>query len=227
VAGIGFIADYFPSTSLPEPLGGTFVRLYFGHGFLSMVLFDLFVEGNCLDSYLLAFLFPNGSQNHNQSAPFLLGRRLDHRNFFDVGDDSVEKFEAIFPVYNFPAFKKDNDLGLVARFNEPGDMLQLKGIIMLIGVGTKLDLFEVNDFLILFSFVCFFALTVFEFAKIHDPANGRIGRWRHFHKVQIIFLGHVDGILSEKNSHLFSVIADHGNFLYSYHFVGPLLLSFN
>jgi hypothetical protein len=224
MATVGFIADDFSRTGLPKPLGGTFVGFHFWHRFLSKYSVQFIF---CWSFDSLALLFRVGSQNHDQRTPFLLGGGFDHRDFFCVGDDPFENFEAVFPMDYFPAFKKYHDLGLVSRFDETGDMLQLEVIIVLVGVGTKLDLFEVNHLLVLFGFVRFLALLVFEFAKIHDPANGRIGRRGHFHKVKVIFLSHIDGVLSEENSHLFAVIADHGYFLDPYHFIGALLLSFN
>ena len=59
---------------------------------------------------------------------------------------------------------------------------------MLVDVGPELDLFDVDDLLLLLRLVRLLLLLVQELAEIHDPADRRLGRRRDFHQVELQLL---------------------------------------
>jgi len=133
----------------------------------------------------------------------------------------------VFAVNDLATLKKYNDLGLVPRFNKANNMLQLEIKVMLIRIGSELDFLQVDDLLIFLGFVRAFALAVLEFPEVHDPANRRSGLRRHFHKIEVSFLSHVDRFFGEKCSHLLSVVTDDTDFPDSNHFIDALLIVVN
>src|SRR3546814_18903316 len=69
------------------------------------------------------------------------------------------------------------DLDLVAVLDELVDLLHLGLIVVIIDVGTHLDLFDVLRLLRLAGLVGLFLRLVFEFADIEELGDGPLGVW--------------------------------------------------
>ena len=74
-------------------------------------------------------------------------------------------------------------------------MLDLEVEIMLIRTWPHFDFFNLDIGLLLFGFLGFFTLLVFEFPIIHDLANRRIGVRRHFYQVKSSLTGNIQGFV--------------------------------
>jgi len=108
---------------------------------------------------------------------FHLGEVFDFAVLFGVFCHTLEQLAAEFLMSHFAATEAQGDLYLVAVFQKLEDVLHLHVIVVVIGVWTELDLFDL-DCLLLFASLSFFLLSlVLEFAIVHDLANRWVCIW--------------------------------------------------
>ena len=112
---------------------------------------------------------------------------------------------------HFAAPKPQGDLALVAIFQKLEHRAHLDLVVMGIGVGAELDLFDLDDLLILAGVRLFLLGLVFELAKIHDLADRghRIGR--NLDQIEPRLFGHDQGAFRRDNAHVFAIGADQAN----------------
>ncbi len=106
-----------------------------------------------------------------------------------------------------------SDFHLVAVFEKLEDIAHLDVIVVAVCVGTELDLFDLDDLLLLAGFALALLLFVFELAEIHDFAHGRRGIGRDFNQVKPGFVCHVHGLHGCDDSDVFAVGADQADFV--------------
>jgi hypothetical protein len=152
-------------------------------------------------------LFFRGDYDEH-APPFHLRSYFYYRNVFQRIDELVEGCLAKVHVGYFPTAEDDRDFRLVAFFQESTCMLYLEVQIMIIGFRTEFNLLDHNLHLLLAGFLEFFALLVFEFAVIHDPANRRHCGRRHLDEIELLAFRESQSFLQRQDTELFAVRAD-------------------
>jgi hypothetical protein len=96
-------------------------------------------------------------------------------------------------VHNLSSAEEHGHLAAVAVLQEAADVLQLRLVVMFVGLGTELDFLDLNDRLFLFGFLLALLLLVLELPVVHDAADGRIGVGGHLDQVEALALRHGQG----------------------------------
>ena len=98
-------------------------------------------------------------------------------------------------------------------------MAQLGLVVVVVGLGTDLDLLDLHHALALFGFLLLFLLLVLELAVVHDAADRRFGGGSDFHQVHTGFLGKGNSLVALQNTQLFPIGADDAHFAGADHLV--------
>src|SRR3954468_6526499 len=102
-----------------------------------------------------------------------------------VSLEALEQLVAEALARHLAAPALDGGLHLVPFPQEADRVLELEVIVMLVDVGPELDLFDVDDLLLLLRLVRLLLLLVTEPAQIQDPAARRRGPPRDFPQVEL------------------------------------------
>src|SRR6185312_10501885 len=113
---------------------------------------------------------------------------------------------------HFSTAKTERDLDLVALFEKPPDGAKLHVIVMIIDAGPHLDLFQLDDFLVLARFGCFFLFLEFEFSKIKNFAYRRFGVRRNLYEIEADTLSAGKGIKFCDDADILSGLVDEAAF---------------
>ena len=106
--------------------------------------------------------------------------------------------------------EEDVGFDFVAFFKELDGMLELEVIVMIVGLGTETDLFDLLLLGIRFRLFLFLFLCVEEFLVIHDAAYGRIGRSSDLDEVEVLVIGNFHCLLEGVDTLLY-VVANKAN----------------
>jgi len=132
---------------------------------------------------------------------------------FAVFDDAIQDVVAKLPMIIFAAAEIERAFDPMSLFQKIDGVTHLRAIVMIGHIGVKLYFFDSG--LALFCILFFFALFIFEFAVIHDPANRWIGSRRDFDQIQLPFAGSVQGFSSAHDTDLCPVEVDKPDFGYA------------
>ena len=88
-------------------------------------------------------------------------------------------------------------------------MLELEFIIVVIDLGSHLDLFELHLVLLLLRLASPAVLLVLEFSVVHDAAHGRSGRRGDLDEIEAPGLREGERLTHRNHTHLLAVVADH------------------
>ena len=88
------------------------------------------------------------------------------------------------------------------------DMLELKLVIMLFGLGPESHLFQADSVLLFLSDFGLFSGFIKEFPVIHYPAYGRFGGCGHLDQVKPPLLSRIQCLPDGNNSELRTVLVD-------------------
>ena len=160
-----------------------------------------------------AALFRQRPDQHDHLAAFHLGEVLHAACVFGVFGDTLQQLAAQVLVRHFAAPETQGDFDLVAVLKKLEDIAHLDFIVVRIRVRTELDLFDLDDLLRLAGFGFAFLRFVFEFAEIHDLADGRIGVWRNFHQIKPGLFGHFHSARRRNNADILAISANQANFI--------------
>ena len=158
-------------------------------------------------------LVGQGTDDHDHLAAFHLGEVLYPAHFFGVFSHPFEQLTTKVLVRHLAATEAQSDLHLVAAFEELEDVAHFHIVIIGVRVRAELDLFDLDDLLLLAGFALTLLLFVFELAKIHDLAHGRIGVGRDLDQVEPGFFGHFHGARRCHNADVFTVRTDQADFI--------------
>ena len=113
---------------------------------------------------------------------------------------------------HFAAPKAQGDLHLVAFAQKLQNRAHLDVIVVLVGAGAKLDLFDFDDVLLFAGLSLALLLLIFEFAEIHDLADRRFGIWRNLNQIQPCLLSHLHCTGGCDHADIFAVRSDQPDF---------------
>jgi hypothetical protein len=152
------------------------------------------------------------SDQHNHLPTFHLRKVLNAADILGVLRDPLKQFAAQVLVRHFAPAEPQGDLHLVAILEKFEHVAHLDVVVAGIRIGPELDLFDLDDLLLLARFALAFLLFVFELAKIHDLANRRIGVRRNLNQIETGFVGHFHGSGRGHHTDVFAVGADQADF---------------
>src|SRR5258706_6909472 len=118
----------------------------------------------------------------------------------------------------------EGGLHLITIAEEPDCVLELEIVVVLVDVGPELDLFEVDDFLLLLRDVSLLLLLVEELAEVHDAAHRRLSRRRHLHEVENLLLCPPQSLFDRHDAGLRAVSFDQAHLTYPDALVDPRCL---
>ena len=128
---------------------------------------------------------------HDHLTAFHLGHVFDLAEILNVLGDAFQKFTAQILVCHLSTAEAQGNLDLIAVLQKLEHIAHLDVIVMRIGVGPELDLFDLDDLLLPTSFAFAFLLLVLELAKIHDFADRRVRVGRNFNQIKAHVGGHL------------------------------------
>lgn len=143
---------------------------------------------------LQVLFFDLGRYDHEHVAPVNPGLGFNHGDIGQFGGEAVDNRTAEIHVSYFATAENQRNFGLVALLKETPDVLDLEHQVMIIGLGTELDLLDLHMNLLFAGLLLFLALLVLELSIIHDPADWRNSCRRHLDQVELLLLGKLHGL---------------------------------
>ncbi len=127
---------------------------------------------------------------------------------------------------HFPSTKTQSDFHFVAFLKKALHRPDLHFIVMVVDVGPHLDLFDLNDFLLLFGFGFFLLLLILVFSVIKDLANRRLRIWRNFHQIKAGLDRNLSGVFGGDNPTFFSCMINQQDLRYGNIFIDARSIAF-
>jgi hypothetical protein len=127
--------------------------------------------------------------------------------------NTLKQLAAQILVRHFAPSESQSHFYLVAVFKELEHVAHLDVIVIGVGVWPELDLFDLDDLLLLARFGFALLRFVLEFAEIHDLADRWIGIWRNFDQIKPCLFCQVHGAGWGNYSDVFAVGADQAYFV--------------
>ena len=153
------------------------------------------------------------SDQHDHLAAFHLREVLHTASFFCVLCHTLQQFATKVLVRHLAATEAQRDFYLVAILKKLENVAHFHFVIIGVGVRTELDLFDFDDLLLFAGLALALLLFIFELAKIHDFAHGRVGIWRNLDQIKPGLFGHFHGTGGRYHSDVFTVGADQADFI--------------
>jgi hypothetical protein len=149
-----------------------------------------------------------GRENHHHLTAFHL------RILFQLGEDfgvflhAGQEVHAQMLVGHFASAEAQSDLDLVAIVEEALHCLHLYIVIVIVDGRAHLDLFDLNDLLLLAGLGGLLLLFVLVFSEVHQLADGWLVVWRYLHDVETFFLGQGASLVDADLAILVAVFPD-------------------
>src|SRR5581483_2752407 len=154
-------------------------------------------------------LFLLRRDHHDHLAALEAREALDHGFLDDILLDALDHGLAEFHMRHLAALEADDDLDLVALFEEALEIAHLHVVIAILGGRTELEFLDLDLFRLALGRVRLLLLLELELAEVHDAADRRVRRGLDLDEVEPRFLGHAQGRVAREDTHLLPVSADH------------------
>src|SRR5262249_1324417 len=138
--------------------------------------------------------------------------RLGERDVRQLLNQSLQDAAADFWMRHFAAAKEDRRLHFVAVVEEALDVLLLELIVVLVDLGAKLDLFDLDHLLVLARLARPLLLLVLILPEVHDAADRRHRRRRDPHQVETLLLRYSQGLGRGHDAELRAGVVNHADF---------------
>lgn len=133
---------------------------------------------------------------------------LDGRHILQDLDHPVKKFATVLRSTQVSTTKHDGHLHLVAVSKEAACVIQFRLQVVLVDVGTKLDLLDGKTRLFLASFPGLLIFLETVFAPVHDPHDDGAYVRRDLHQVEPLVQGYTPGFVERDDARLFTIGID-------------------
>lgn len=150
--------------------------------------------------------------HHDHLAAFHLGHILDLADLDRIGGHAFQQLPTQIQVRHLASPESQRHLDLVAILKKPEHVAHLDIIVVHIGVGPELDLFDLDDLLLLAGLGLFLLGLVFELTEIHDLDDRRVRIRRNLDQIQPGLLGQLHATPGRYHPHIFAVGADKSDF---------------
>ena len=124
----------------------------------------------------------------------------------------LQQRKAQFFVSNLAPAKVDRGLYLVSLMKQPGGVVLLKLVIVLVGAGPKLYFLNGNESLFGLGLFLFFLLLVLELTEVNYAANRWLSLRRNFDQIKSLPASDLDRLLRRHYAELIAVIIDDADF---------------
>lgn len=141
----------------------------------------------------------------------LLGRSFDNRDVTELFRHFFEHYLTDFKMTHFASPEKHVDFCLVAIGQEATGVVGFELIVMDIGFGSDLNFLDLDLSGLLLRLMKLFLHFIFEFAIVHDPADGRFRLGSDFDEVQTLLVGNFLGFERLDDSQLLAIGSDKPN----------------
>ena len=138
-------------------------------------------------------LFLLRRDDHDHLTAFHLRHLFRLAELFEIGLQTFQHTSADFLVSHLTTAETQRDLGLVALFEEAGQITQLDVVIAVISTRTELHFLDLDDFLLQLGFVGFFLLLILELSVVHQAAHWGICIGCNFHQIHVCLFRHAEG----------------------------------
>ena len=162
------------------------------------------------DPELFAWQRPD---EHDHLAAFHLREVFNAANLFGVFGNAFKQLAAKVLVGHLTAAEPQRDLYLVPIVEELEHVTHLDVIVIGIGVRAELDLFDLDDLLLLARFGFTLLRLILEFAKVHDLAHGRVGIGRNLDQIKSGINSHFHGAIRCHDADVFPIRTDQADFV--------------
>ncbi len=136
----------------------------------------------------------------------------------EVSRKTREKEFALFLEDDGASAEEDIRFDFVAFLEELDGVLELEVVVVVIGLRAESDLLDLLLFLVSLGFFLLFLLVVEELLVVDDAAHGWCGSRRDLDEIQILLIGHSQGLLEGVDTLLY-VVANQANLLDSADFI--------
>ena len=140
----------------------------------------------------------------------------------DVGEILFELFEdsrAQLAVGHLAPAKPDRGFNFIAARQPLARMLHAIAVIVGVGAGTKLNLLDSDDDLLLFRFVCLLLRFVLKLSEVDDLANRRLGIRRDFNQIHAFLARSANCFASLHHAELLAIVTDDAHLRHANAFV--------
>ena len=148
-------------------------------------------------------------------------RLLDNRQIFRFFQDLEELTLSGFRMRDLAATETARDFDLVAILEETSNMTDFHFHIVIVGLRSELDFFELDLDLTLFRVIFPFLLFVFKPPKIHDFADGRHGFGVDLDEVEFLFACEAERLVRRKHPKHLAFGSDDTDFGNADAMIGP------
>jgi hypothetical protein len=149
-----------------------------------------------------------GRQHHDHLPAFHARHRLDLGERVHLAADAVQNLQAELGMDHLAAAEAQGDLHLVAFLDEPLHGAHLHFVIVVVDVGAHLDLFDLDDLLVLTRLVRLLLRFVFVFAVVGDLGDRRNRIGRDLDQIETGLFGHLDGLAGTEDADHVAVLVD-------------------
>ena len=190
---------------------------------LSVLRRDRFivVTGNRLSGVLVLLGF--GGEEHCHPLAFEDWHLLDSGDIFEVVGESEEEDFALLLEEDRASPEEDVGLNFGSLFNELLGVLELEGVVVVVGLRAETNLLDDGLYLLGLDFLLLLLLLVEEFLVIEDSADRRVGRRGYFDEVEFEVVGEFHGVLYRVDARCLDVVANQTNLWDSDFVVNPVL----
>ena len=150
--------------------------------------------------------------HHHHLLAFQLGHAFDFASLADIAGNPVQQLKTQLLVRHFAATEAQGHLDLVALAKEFQHRAHLDLIIMLIRAGTELDFLDLDDLLLFAGLSLTLLRLIFEFAKVHDLTDRRLGIRRDLDQIKPGFFGKAHSAGRGDNTDVLAVGSDQSDF---------------
>ena len=144
--------------------------------------------------------------------------------WFELVPNTFEQTHPELLVRHFAPTKAQRDLGFITFRQESNEIPELDLVIAFVSAGPKFDFLDLDLLQLESGFVLFLGFPVFEFAEIHDPANGRLGHRRDLDQVEFSGFRTCACVDQGNDSELLTIFTNQADFGGGNFRVDPLML---
>ena len=163
-------------------------------------------------SALVVKLLCKRTDHHGHLPTFHLGHVFNLTHFLNIFGHPLKQLAAKIKVRHLTASEAKGDFNLIAIFKKLENITHFHIIVVRVRSGTKLNFFNLYDFLLLACFGFAFLLFVLIFSKIHDFTHGRLGIWGNFNQIQTGVFSQFEGALWADDTNIFAFCTNKTDF---------------
>lgn len=130
-------------------------------------------------------------------------------------DNPLEHRAARFWMDDFTATKGNDEPNLISFFKKSANVPDLEVVVVIIRLGTELDLFDLDDGRALLRVIRLFRLLILKLAVVHNTTDRGHGLRRDLDEIESLFFRQTQRFVGRHDAELAAIVADHAHFRYA------------